>query len=106
MNTRLEQLLSFLEKEPHDPFTLYAIALEYMNIKSIQACIYFENLLSEHENYIPTYYHAAHFYTIINQPEKANAIYIKGIAIATKLNDHHALRELKNAYTLFLENED
>ena len=63
MNTeRLTQLLKFLEEDPHDAFNWYAVATEYRATDPDRALVYFEKLLTEHPDYVPTYYHAAQLY--------------------------------------------
>lgn len=103
---RLSQLFKFLEEEPEDPFTLYAIALEYQKIDLDKALSYFEQLLGNHENYVGTYYHAAKLYAELGKNEKAAATYKKGLHIAQLQGDRHAHRELQNAYNEFLFEEE
>lgn len=106
-NPRLEQLFKFLEEDPEDPFNLYAIALEYLNDDKVKAREYFDKLLSQHEKYVPVYYHAASLYRKLGKQEKAAEIYEKGITTARNQNNQHALRELRAAYNEFLyEGED
>jgi len=91
MNERLQQLLGFLEKEPNDPFLLYAIATEYRNHDTEKAKVYFEQLLHEHDQYLPTYYHAAHLFFDLGEDERAKEIYEQGIALAEKQDEKMAL---------------
>ena len=58
--SRLDELLKILNEDPNDPFTLYAIATEYLNIDLIEARKHYEYLLQNHPNYIPTYYHISY----------------------------------------------
>lgn len=112
---RINQLLEFLEKEPNDTFLLYAIATEYLKTDTQKALAYFENLLQNHSDYIPTYYHAAELYANLEEYKKANQTYLKGIEICQlkvekvqKQNKEidkvtlKSLQELKSAYELFL----
>ncbi|MGB3849249.1 MAG: tetratricopeptide repeat protein [Tunicatimonas sp.] len=99
---RLEALLGFLQETPDDPFTLYAVATEYRREHPEKALGYYEKLLAEHPTYVPTYYHAAQLYVDLNQPERAEQTYQKGIAEAQKQSDALALRELRSAYDEFL----
>ena len=95
---RLQQLLEFLKEDPDDPFTLYAIATEYLQTDVEQARRYFEILLKSHPNYVPTYYHAAKLYEAFDEKDLAIKTYEKGIQQASEQNENLALRELKNAY--------
>jgi tetratricopeptide (TPR) repeat protein len=104
--TRLDRLLEFLKEDPNDPFTIYAIATEYNNINQKIAQTWYEKLLKEHESYLPTYYHAAKLYLNSGLSDLAESTYKKGIALAQAQKNHHALRELQNAYNNFLYGED
>ena len=95
---RLQQLLEFLKEDPDDPFTLYAIATEYLQSDLEQARRYFEILLHDHPEYIPTYYHAAKLYESIDERDMAITTYEKGIKLAGEQKENLALRELQNAY--------
>jgi hypothetical protein len=95
---RLQQLLQFYNEEPKDPFNIYALALEFLKTDQIKSKEFFDLLLAEHADYLPTYYHAAKFYQDINKKEDAIAIFEKGIALAKRLNDSKAVRELQSAY--------
>ncbi|MEM6845687.1 MAG: tetratricopeptide repeat protein [Bacteroidota bacterium] len=103
---RLNQLLNFLQDEPNDPFTLYAIATEYTKFDTQKARKYYEKLLDEHPNYVATYYHAAKLYQANGEATLAETTYQKGIEVAQKQRDHLALRELQNAYNEFLFEEE
>jgi Tfp pilus assembly protein PilF len=96
--SRLEQLLVFLQDDPDDAFTLYAIATEYRNIDKQKAMEYYEKLLAEHENYVGTYYHAAKLYEEFGQNDAAERIYKKGMQISRQEGNLHAFSELQQAY--------
>jgi tetratricopeptide (TPR) repeat protein len=96
--SRLNQLEQFYKDEPQDPFNLYALALEYMKFDLDKSKECFNKLLTEHSQYLPTYYHAAKLYLDLNDREQAIVIYEKGIALAKKINDAKAIRELQSAY--------
>lgn len=104
--SRLEQLLIFLKEEPHEPFNIYAIALEYIKNDGEKALTYFEQLLQQHPDYVATYYHAGKLYEELEMEEKAENAYKKGIETATRQNEALALRELENAYQEFLDFKD
>jgi tetratricopeptide (TPR) repeat protein len=105
-NDRLSQLLAFHKDDPSDPFTIYAIALEYVEEFPEKAASYFNLLLAQHPDYLPTYYHAAPVFSSLGDQRKASEIYERGIALAQKLGESSALRELKSAFEMHLfENE-
>ena len=95
---RIEQLKQYYEEDPQDPFNIYALALEYLNMDVAKAGPLFEKLLTEHKEYLPTYYHAAKFYQERGQMEKAAEVFEEGISLARRMNDQKAMRELKSAY--------
>ncbi len=101
--TRLEQLIDFLKEDPNDPFTLYAIATEYLNSDPKQALLYYEKLLAEHPGYAGTYYHAAKLYAELGQNGNAEQTFLKGIEVSEAAGNRHAHRELKAAYQQFLD---
>jgi len=101
MNERLQKLQAFLAEEPNDPFLIYAIATEYQATDMEKAREYFEILLTQHEDYVATYYHAAHLYFELGMDDEADKTYLKGIEKATAQKEDLALRELKNAYQNF-----
>ena len=76
---RLKLLQEYLKNDPNDPFNLYAIATEYRDEAPRKALEYYEQLLTQHPDYLPTYYHAANLYAELNEDAKAEEIYNKGI---------------------------
>lgn len=102
-SARLTQLLSFLEETPDDPFILYALALEYKSSDREGALHYFTRLLTDHPDYLPTYYQAAQFYEETNHIPKALEMYRKGIDLATRQQDAATRKELQAAFDLLRE---
>lgn len=98
---RIAQLEKFLQEDPFDPFTKYALALEHLDSNKEKSLELFEDLLKNHSEYVGTYYHAAALYAELGNRERAEAIYEKGIDVAKAQNEAHALRELQSAYTNF-----
>lgn len=96
-NDRIQQLIRFVQEEPGEPFNVYALAMEYLNDEPERALEYFEQLLAEHPDYLPTYYHAAALYVGQEAIERATDLYEKGIALAGKQNNPKTLLELQRA---------
>ena len=97
--TRLNKLLTFLTTQPDDPFILYALATEYNNLNEVEkAFFYYLKLVSEHQDYVGTYYHLGKLYEREGQPGKAIEIYQQGMARARERRNMHALSELQGAY--------
>jgi tetratricopeptide (TPR) repeat protein len=100
---RLEKLFEFLKKAPNDVFTLYSIAYEYMNRgEQESAKDYFNQLLKVDPQYVGAYYHLGKTWEKLQQPEEAAAVYLRGIAVAQKKPDFHALAELNSARNALL----
>jgi tetratricopeptide (TPR) repeat protein len=97
-NERLKQLREFYEQDPSDPFNAYALALEYQKVDVQKAAEFFEILLTNHADYLPTYYHAAKFFQDRGDRDRAINTYETGISLARRLGDQKAQRELKSAY--------
>ena len=96
---RLERLQEFLNNEPNDPFLKYALATEYLRLNNPEKALwFFLDLVDKHTDYVGTYYHLGKLYEQMAQPKDALAIYEKGIAVAKKIKDQHALNELLGVY--------
>jgi len=101
-NSRLEQLLQFLNQDPCDPFTIYAVALEYRTTEPLTAKKYFEELLNNFPAYLATYYHAGMLWQELGLSKEAEEIYRKGLEIAQKTGKTKDFNELQNALNLLL----
>jgi len=106
-NTRLEQLLSFLEGSPKDAFIHFAIAKEYENLDNLdKALSYYQHLEQNNPDYVGTYYHLGKLYEKQEKINEAFSTYKKGMSIAKKLGDQHALSELAGAKLALGDDED
>ncbi|MBD2753612.1 tetratricopeptide repeat protein [Spirosoma validum] len=105
-NERIQQLIRFVQEEPNEPFNVYALAMEFLNEQPEQARVYFDQLLTVHPDYLPTYYHAAALYADIEERGKAAELYEKGIALARLQNNQKTLLELQRAQQAFEDDED
>lgn len=96
---RLQKLLNFLENEPNDPFLKYALATEYLNAKELDKSLdYYEDLLTNHPDYVGTYYHAGRLYEQLDRKAEAIATYKKGMEVSRTAKDMHAFSELQTVY--------
>jgi len=100
---RLKILFQYLEEEPNEPFNIYAMAMEYINNDVQKAKFYLDRLLTEHPDYVPTYYHAAVVYVDLEDFTNAESIYQLGIEKAHQQQSIKAFDELKRAYQMFLD---
>ncbi|MBC7569128.1 MAG: tetratricopeptide repeat protein [Spirosoma sp.] len=96
-NDRIQQLIRFVQEEPHDPFNVYALAMEYMTNQPERARAYFDQLLTEHPAYLATYYHAAALYAEQGNTDRATELYEQGMALAKAQNNQKTLLELQRA---------
>ncbi len=102
-SNRLEKLLDFIKNEPNDPFLKYALATEYLALnEQDKALAYFEDLVQNHVDYVGTYYHLGKLYENINRKADAERTYEKGMQVARKANDRHALSELQSVYNALM----
>ena len=97
---RLKILEQFFAENPNDPFTIYGLALEYLDLNPAKASALFENLLTNFENYLPTYYQAASHFATQHQSVKALEIATKGIEKAMAVRELKTASELRNLMEL------
>lgn len=105
-NQRIQQLIRFVQEEPGEPFNVYALAMEYLDGQPEQARAYFDQLLTDHPDYLPTYYHAAALFAGTDQRDRAAELYERGIALARTQNNQKTLQELQRAQRAFEDDED
>lgn len=106
MANRLEQLRTFLEKSPNDPFILFAIAQEHQKQEDVeQALAQYQDLRKQHPDYVGTYYHLGKTLELLARYEEAVEAYEAGMQVAKAAKDQHALSELAGA-RLALVDED
>lgn len=103
---RIQQLLSFVQQEPGEPFNVYALGIEYLAENPAQAQHYFERLLTTHPQYLPTYYHAAQLYADQGNRPKAAELYDFGLLLARQQGNEKTYDELNRAFRAFRDEED
>lgn len=106
-DTRLKQLFSFLESSPNDAFITFAIAKEYENLNDLDKSLEYYLKLEQHTpDYVGTYYHLGKLYEMLEKFKEAFFTYKKGMQIAKKIGDQHALSELAGAKLNLGDDED
>ena len=96
---RIAKLKEFLASNPNDSFIRHALALEYVKLgDDTEARKLFEEILSNDEDYIGSYYHLAKLLERNDHREDAIKWYEKGLIKAKEAGDNHAYSELLNAY--------
>lgn len=95
---RMKKLFEYLEKDPNDSFSRYAIALELLKSgKTSESISHFEELIKRDPDYIGTYYQLGKIYISTGETEKAEKIFREGISISSKSGNAHAKSELMTA---------
>ena len=107
-HTRLQQLLAFHNDDPTDAFTIYALATEYRAQEPERAWEYYQKLLTEHPDYVGTYYHAGKLLEQFSKKDAAEKVYRAGLKMARSAGQQHAASELLQALNscLGLDYED
>ena len=95
---RLEQLQSFYEEDPEDPFTRFALAQEHLKRDHVdKALSFFEDLVETNPYYVGTYYHLGKLYEKLDQIDEAISTYEDGIEVAREQGEQKNLSELQDA---------
>ena len=96
--SRINQLFTFLESQPNEPFLLFAIAKEYESQQDHQKALEYYLLLKETTpQYVGLYYHLGKLYERLDLFEQALETYVKGMDVAKQEKDMHAYNELAGA---------
>ena len=95
---RLEQLKTFHEEDPEDPFTRYALAQEHLKYDNAsRALALFEELVETDPDYVGTYYHLGKLYERLDRTDDAIDTYAQGIEVAREEGTQKDLSELQDA---------
>ena len=95
---RIEILKGFLEHEPGDSFSRYALALEYVKQgQTDDAQRQFEYVRDHDPGYVATYFQLAQLYRTLGLRHEAEKTYRNGITVAAKAGDGHTQSELEGA---------
>ncbi len=98
---RIKLLKKYIEEEPQTPFNKYALAMEYYEEDIEESSKLLKELVTDHQDYLPTYFKLAHLLWDLEMWEDAETIFENGIELAKQQNDNKALSELKSAYQNF-----
>src|SRR5882757_6284103 len=97
--SRLDKLLGFIKDEPQDEFLKYALATEYLRLNQAdKALAYYEDLITNHPDYVGTYYHLGKLYEALDRKQDAITTYETGMKITKQKRDNHAFSELQAVY--------
>lgn len=96
--SRLEQFKEFVEMDPTDTFSRYALAMEYMAIFQFQESIeHFREVIRLDPDYSAAYFQAAIASQKVQKLGDARDFLEKGVVVAEKKGDWHARDEMKAA---------
>ena len=95
---RIAKLKEFLANDPNDPFTRYALALEYAGKGDTERAVsMLEALIQSDPKYIPAYQQLGYAYQKLGRSDDAKEIFSRGIQAATQAGDLHARSEMQEA---------
>ena len=96
--SRLEQFKEFVELDPTDTFSRYALGMEYMGAGDYQQGIeQFDEVIRLDSTDAAAYFQAANACEILNENDRAKDYLRKGIQAAEKKGDKHAKDEMTAA---------
>lgn len=100
---RINKLKEFLEDDPKDSFSRYALAMEYIKLNRFETALEeFETIVKNDSSYLPTYYQMAKAYEHEGKTDLAERSYRTGIDVASSANDVKTMNELSEALNILL----
>lgn len=96
--SRLEQFKEFVELDPSDTFSRYALGMEYLGASEFsQALEQFQEVIRLNPHDPAAYSQAAISAENLNQIDQARLFLQQGIEVATKKGDKHTREEMEAA---------
>jgi Tfp pilus assembly protein PilF len=100
---RIDLLKGFLEENPKDSFSRYALALEYIKLGRLDdSRREFESVRDNDPEYLATYYQLGQLYQRMGLKHEAEKTFRTGITVATRQRDDHTRSELEAALEALL----
>jgi tetratricopeptide (TPR) repeat protein len=98
MSSRLEAIQKIVEQKPNDPFARYGLAMELKNLGQLEeADAAFAKLEDLSPDYVPQYLMHGNLLEQLGRKEDAKTVYARGIEVARKARNMHAMGELQGA---------
>lgn len=95
---RLLVLQRLAVQKPDDPFPQYGLAMELRKLaRHAEAKAAFEDLLSRHPDYVPSYLMFGQLLIEMGESLRARDVFERGYRVATDASDAHAASELAAA---------
>lgn len=99
--SRIDRLKTFLEEDPTESFTRYALAMEYAKVaRYTEALEEFKTLSKNDPAYVATYFQMGKVYEQQDQADAAEHAYRKGMEAALEAGDKKTRDELLEALSL------
>ena len=92
---RIKLLEQYIQEDPSDSFSRYALALEWAIEDQDKAVVLLLALIKDDPQYVPAYYQAAVLLLEQNRIEERNIVITEGIKMAARQNDHKTIKELR-----------
>lgn len=95
---KIRELAESLQKNPHDSFIKFALALELLKKDDVtKARVLFESVLRQDPDYLGVYYHLGKLYEREGRFEDAKKMYSDGLKVAEEQENEHTALELNEA---------
>jgi Tfp pilus assembly protein PilF len=95
---RIEILKGFLNENPNDSFSRYALALEYVKLGQDDDAVHeFETVKGNDPAYVATYFQLGQLYQKLGRSHEAEKTFRTGITVAARAGDDHTRSELEGA---------
>ena len=99
--SRIDRLKIFLEEDPTESFTRYALAMEYAKVaRYTEALEEFNTLVKNDPSYVATYFQMGKVYEQQGQTDAAEHTYNTGMKAALEAGDKKTRDELFEAISL------
>jgi predicted Zn-dependent protease len=96
--SRIDLLKQFLDEDPDDSFSRYALAMEYAKLGRLEEAVTeYRSVRDRDPNYVATYYQLGKALENQGDVDAAREAYRAGIAVASRLRDAHTRDELASA---------
>jgi tetratricopeptide (TPR) repeat protein len=98
---RIDALKQLAEQDPSNTFVRYGLAMAYATSGELEQAIgEFRGILETNPDYVAAYFHGGQTLEKLGRLDEAKAIYVQGIAAATRTGDAHTRSELQGALDL------